>query len=614
VRRFLLLCCVGLLAAAPAGAAPAEHDLYVLGVALNQAGRPGGWIQVGPPGAWKDTLAGTVLKGRLYTTESNGCLYTTDLDTGGWTQIGKAEFGATRFLFAAGDKLYTIETDGTLYRVNPNDGTWEGVGPAGGWKATLAGAVLKGRLYTAESTGGLRVTELNTGGSTRVGGTGFGATRFLFAAGDRLYAVETDGALSRVDPNDGTRARVGPAAWKHTRAGAVLDGRLYTAESDGTLREADLGSGKRQQVGNPDFGNTAFMFPVGNDLYTIETDGNLFRVIVKPSDSIDAFNWCPEEVEKVFREQGQAFYRGFHPRLVLGKQATHAGAMDGLAWLRKNVTADDLVVVYVGSHGFTDPDQGWGVGTADGKTLWGHEIKAELAKLPCQVLILIETCTSGGFAQRHKDDPPVPGNVTALCACSGRQSTDNQLDIAAAEALYGRADFNGDGVVDVDELIRYVRLRYREWWPNPKKDDGHETPVIVKAKGMPGSLPLTNVSPRLAAVAHDGALWSALLEKQEGDRYQVHLLGWNSKPGPYFLTSAVTRDLICLPADGRPLLVEQNGVWYPARLLGKEGANYKVHYLGYNEDEVVTKGRIRYPFVGRPEATDPPKGPAGRRP
>jgi hypothetical protein len=176
-----------------------------------------------------------------------------------------------------------------------------------------------------------------------------------------------------------------------------------------------------------------------------------------------------------------------------------------------------------------------------------------------------------------------------------------QAHRAVAEALYGRADFNHDGVVEVDELIRYVELRYHEMFPGAKKtDDNSDTPVIVKAKGLPGTLALTHASPLLAAVAHDGALWSAVLEKRDGDKYRVHVLGWNSKPGPYFLTNSVTRDFLCLPDDGPPLLVEQNGQWYGARLLGKEGAKYKVHYLGYNEEEVVTKGRIKYPFVGRP--------------
>jgi hypothetical protein len=279
--------------------------------------------------------------------------------------------------------------------------------------------------------------------------------------------------------------------------------------------------------------------------------------------------------------------------------------MDGLAWLRDKAGKKDLVVIYVGCHGFTDPKEGWGAGTADGKILWGHEVKPELAKLPCPVLFVIETCTSGGFAKAHANDPALPDNVTALCACQAKQETDNQLDIAVAEALYGRADFNHDGVVDVDELIRYVGKRYDEYAPGQKKAD-RMTPVLVKAKDMPGSMPLTTPSPDLAAVAHDGGYWSALVEKQDGDKYRVHFLGWSSKPGPYFLTAVVGRDQICLPADGAPLLVEQNGTWYAARLLGKEGTKFKVHYLGYNEDEVVAKERVKYPFVGRAEEEKKP--------
>jgi hypothetical protein len=542
-----------------------------------------------------------VLNGKLYTVETNGALWVTDLGSGGWTQVGKAEFADTRVMFAAGGNLYTIEVDGNLFRVNPNNGTWAALGPAGAWKGARAGAVLGGLLYTADADGALRSTNLDTGARKEIGKREFAATRLMVAAIDKLYTVETDGSLFRVNPSDGTWSRVGPAgAWRSIRAGAVVAGRLYTAETDGTLQETDLNTGVRTQLGGPDFGNTAFMAAVGNDLYTIETDGSLFRVVAGSGHGINDFNWCPEEIEKVFREQGKSFYRNFRVRQILGKQATHLGAMNGLLWLRQSVTKDDLVVIYVGCHGFTDPNQGWGVTTADHKTLWGREIKVELAKLPCSVLIFIETCTSGGFAQAHKSDPPVPANVTALCACSGKQSVDNQLDLAVAEALYGRADFNHDGVVELDELIRYTRERYKEWWPNPTKDDGHDTPVIVQAKSMPGALPLTRVSPALAAVVDRGELWSALLEERSGDNYQVHLLGWSSTPGPYFRTNSVTRDCICLPTEGPPLLVLQNGVWYPARILGKEATRFKVHYLGYKEDEVVTADRIKYPFAGRP--------------
>jgi hypothetical protein len=42
----------------------------------------------------------------------------TDLGSGGWQQLGRPDFGATAFMFAANGSLYTIETDGSLYRVS----------------------------------------------------------------------------------------------------------------------------------------------------------------------------------------------------------------------------------------------------------------------------------------------------------------------------------------------------------------------------------------------------------------------------------------------------------------------------------------------------------------
>src|SRR5262249_41460449 len=151
-------------------------------------------------------------------------------------------------------------------------------------------------------------------------------------------------------------------------------------------------------------------------------------------------------------------------------------------------------------------------------------------------------------------------NVTVLCACLGKQEAGNQLDIAALEGLYGRADSNKDGVVDVDELVRYVEQRYREFWPEGEKADEHVTPVVVRSTKLAGNTALTKPSKALAAFAHKGSIYSAWLEKTVGDTFHVHVIGFDNNPGQYFLTSKVDRDAICLPEEGPPLLVEQNKV------------------------------------------------------
>jgi hypothetical protein len=81
----------------------------------------------------------------------------------------------------------------------------------------------------------------------------------------------------------------------------------------------------------------------------------------------------------------------------------------------------------------------------------------------------------------------------------------------------------------------------------------------------------------------------------------VFLLGYSNKPGPDFITGSVARDFICLPEDGAPLTVEQDGRWYPAKLLRMQGDKFHVHYVGFNEDETVAKSRVFYPFVGDAE-------------
>jgi hypothetical protein len=162
----------------------------------------GSWIRVGPTGAWKNTIAGTTLDGLLYTVDVSGALYETNPATGGWRQVGRPDFGNTTLMFGAGPSLYTLERDGSLYRINPASGSWSRVGEAGGWRNTLSGTTLDGRLYTVEATGVLYETNLATGVWRQVGKSEFGGTRHIFSANGFLYTIEA-GNLYKISPADG---------------------------------------------------------------------------------------------------------------------------------------------------------------------------------------------------------------------------------------------------------------------------------------------------------------------------------------------------------------------------------------------------------------------------
>lgn len=318
----------------------------------------------------------------------------------------------------------------------------------------------------------------------------------------------------------------------------------------------------------------------------------------KSGQTIDSWNYCADEMEKILSAQAKPFYREVKVQTRLGVKATRAGILEGLAWLNTSSTKDDLAVLYIGCHGGVDAKQGWGIDDAEKKKIWGSEIKAELAKLPCPALVVISACTSGGFT-----DGTMPPNVAAFCACSGKQQTNNQIDMSVTEGLCGRADIDKDGAVTLDELVRYVQLRYKEWWPDPKAImNGIQTPAIAKGVAVPDKLRLTSPSPEFAAIVHHGNWYAALKQPPGADgKFPVYMLGYSNKPGFDFITSSVAREFICLPEDGAPLMVEQNGRWYPAKLLKMDGDKYHVHYIGFKEDETVAKSRVFLPFVGDTE-------------
>lgn len=315
----------------------------------------------------------------------------------------------------------------------------------------------------------------------------------------------------------------------------------------------------------------------------------------KPGPLLNSFNWSAEEKVNLFTELGKDLYGQVDGHSLLGEHVTRGQFMAALDSTRQKSKPGDFVVIYIGMHGGTDRKDGWGVETVDHEVISGKEVKEILGAMPCQVLALIETCGSGGFARDHKNDIPLPDNVTVITCCRARQTATNELDIAAVEALRGRADFNKDGVVMMNELTRYVRLRFDATF----ELDGVEC-VIVQSK-LPAETALTRVPENLVAIAKDGSWHSATLLGENRGNYLVHPDGWNPIPkGGWFLTNKVTRDEIVLPDEPKPLVVEQNGSWYCAKLVAMEGANFKVKYVGYDEEETVTPDRVKYPIFIEP--------------
>jgi hypothetical protein len=243
--------------------------------------QPGSWKQLGKNGEWKATIVATSNGNSMYTVESSGALYKTDLTTGTWKQIGKSEFGNTKFIQYANGSLYTIETNGSLYKVNPSSGSWSQIGKAGEWKATIHNCILGGAMYSIESSGALYKTNLTTGTWKQIGKSEFGNTKFMLASEGSLYTIETNGSLYKINASTGTWVQIGKAGdWKATTAISVKGGNMFSTESSGALYRTSLSSGTWKQLGKPEFGSTKFMVSGTAQIHTIESSGSLYKVQV----------------------------------------------------------------------------------------------------------------------------------------------------------------------------------------------------------------------------------------------------------------------------------------------------------------------------------------------
>ncbi len=153
------------------------------------------------------------------------------------------------------------------------------VGKAGDWAGTIAGAALNSKIYTAEASGALYVTDPASGAWRQIGKNDFANTKFLFAAAGKLFSIEKDGSLYAISPADGSWKGIGTAgSWVGTIAGAALNNKVYTVEASGALYVTDPASGAWKQVGKNDFANSKFLFAAAGKLFSIEKDGSLYAI------------------------------------------------------------------------------------------------------------------------------------------------------------------------------------------------------------------------------------------------------------------------------------------------------------------------------------------------
>ncbi|MDB5846846.1 MAG: peptidase caspase catalytic subunit p20 [Rhodoferax sp.] len=206
-----------------------------------------------------------------------------------------------------------------------------------------------------------------------------------------------------------------------------------------------------------------------------------------------------------FQNQQQGLYRKVVVKLLKDETARRDDVLDGLEWIRREMTARDVGVVFLAGHGVNDSDGVYYYLPQDVDTerlkrsgVIFTEIKNTLAALPGKVLFFVDTCHAGnvlGTGRRGvRNDitaivnelSSAENGVVVFAASTGRQEAQESSDWgngaftkAVIEGVRGQADFAHTGRVTHKMLDLYIAERVKAL------TRGSQSPVTIVPQGVP---------------------------------------------------------------------------------------------------------------------------------
>ena len=172
--------------------------------------------------------------------------------------------------------------------------------------------------------------------------------------------------------------------------------------------------------------------------------------------------------------------------------------LDGLDWLRKEVTSKDIAVIFVSGHGANDPDGDYYYLTRDSDperlrrtAVSSFDVKKTLSALPSKVLAFVDTCHSGNIMGARREVANITGVINDLTAAENgvvvfASSTGKQYSLenpewgngaftkALVEGFDGAANYTKDGRITINQLDLYLSERVKALTGNK------QTPTTTK--------------------------------------------------------------------------------------------------------------------------------------
>jgi hypothetical protein len=218
------------------------------------------------------------------------------------------------------------------------------------------------------------------------------------------------------------------------------------------------------------------------------------------------------DLAKTWKAQAGGLYRKVFGESLTNEGATRSEILAALDRLAERAHKGDTVIVSLSGHGGLTPirrSAEWYFVTHDFDPARSDETKlseavlrerlTKLTQRGVTVILVLDTCFSGAFYVGES-------GVVVFAACSGSQLSfedgflqNGLFTRAMIEALGGKADTNGDGVVTLAELEQYVTTRVAQMHAEqPVFDpDGRrleQSPALARPIGVTSDLALVNTT------------------------------------------------------------------------------------------------------------------------
>lgn len=246
--------------------------------------------------------------------------------------------------------------------------------------------------------------------------------------------------------------------------------------------------------------------PAGADLrpalYVLAVGVSKYR---DPALQLDYAAKDADDFVKAFKQQENQLYRKVSVKLLRDDKAKRDDILDGLEWIRREMTARDVGVVFFGGHGVNDSDgvyyylpQDADVDKLKRSGVIFTEIRNTLAALPGKALFFIDTCHSGnvlGTGRRGvanditavvNELSSAENGVIVFAASTGRQFAQESakwgngaFTRAVIEGMGGKADTTGSGRITHKMLDLYISERVKAM------TRGTQSPVTIVPQGIP---------------------------------------------------------------------------------------------------------------------------------